>query len=181
MTDPAHKLTRRISKGKAKWRDQFPHQLFERLMAEPMIGEAICVLGDTIMSELEDRPRELVALRVSAVRHNLYIWRGHCQIARHLGLTPSEIGRVAVGPTTFTGDDAAVLWTVEHVLANRNVGAATRQALGPARLLTVTTAARFYDLVASVMNDAEPERSATPIDGLQTPAQARGQGALAVA
>lgn len=181
MINPEQKLTLRITEGKAKWGDQFPRRLFEHLMAEPMIGEAICVLGDTVMSQLEDRPRELVALRVSAVRHNLYIWRGHCQIARHLGLTPSEIGRIASGPTAFAGEDAAVLWTAEHVLTNRRVDGAARRALGAERLLTVTTAARFYDLVASVMYDAEPEASATPIDGLQTPARARGRAALAAA
>lgn len=181
MTDPEQKLARRISKGKAKWGDQFPHRLFDRLTADPTIGEAICVLGDSVMSALADRPRELVALRVSAMRQNLYIWRGHCQIACHLGLTPSEISRVAVGSTMFTGEDAAVLWTVEHVLANRGVDATTQQALGVARLLAVTTAARFYDLVASVMRDAEPEQSATAIDGLHTPAQARGHAPLGVA
>ena len=174
MTDETHKLARRIAHGKQKWGDQFPFRLFERLQLQPEIGEAICVLGDAVMRELDDRPRELVALRVSDARTNLYIWRGHCQIALHLGLTLSDVARVTAGPRAFAGDDAAVMWTVDHVLANRPVDGATKQALGDQRLLTVTTAARFYDLVASVMRDAEPEAAAKPIEGFETPAQARG-------
>ena len=174
MTDYTHKLARRIAHGKQMWGDQFPFRLFERLMLQPAIGEAICVLGDAVISELDDRARELVALRVSDTRTNLYIWRGHCQIALRLGLTLTDVARVTAGPTALAGDDAAVMWTVDHVLANRPIDAATTQALGHRRLLTVTTAARFYDLVASVMRDAEPEAAATPIEGFATPAQARG-------
>ena len=182
MTDSTHKLARRIAQGKQKWGDQFPFRLFERLLLQPEVGEAICVLGDAVTSELDDRARELVALRVSDTRSNLYIWRGHCQIALHLGLMLNDVARVTAGPTAFTGDDAAVMWTVDHVLANRPVDAATKQALGAERVLTVMAAARFYDLVASVMRDVEPEAAATPIEGFATPAQARGAHAtLAIA
>jgi alkylhydroperoxidase family enzyme len=173
MIDPKQKLEARISQVNQHWKDQRPYELFKRLMVQPVIGEAICALGDTIIDELTDRRRELVALRASALRENAYMWRGHCQIARHVGLTLAEIVRVAVGPTVFEGDDAAVLWTVDHVLTNRPIDPATQRMLGEGGMLSVRIAAKFYDMVASVMYDAEPEPGATPIAGLETAAHAR--------
>jgi hypothetical protein len=173
MIDPKQKLEARISQVNQHWKDQRPYELFKRLMVQPVIGEAICALGDTIIDELTDRRRELVALRASALRENAYMWRGHCQIARHVGLTLAEIVRVAVGPTVFEGDDAAVLWTVDQVLTNRPIDPATQRMLGEGGMLSVRIAAKFYDMVASVMYDAEPEPGATPIAGLETAAHAR--------
>ena len=57
-----------------------------------------------------------------------------------------EIACVAVGPTVFEGDDAAVLWAVDHVLTNRRIDPATQRMLGE-----------------GVMHDAEP--GAMPIAG----------------
>ena len=61
MTDPKQKLEARIAQVNQHWKDQRPYELFKRLMAQPVIGEAICALGDTIIDELTDRRRELVA------------------------------------------------------------------------------------------------------------------------
>jgi hypothetical protein len=173
MTDPEQKLEARISQVNQHWKDQRPYELFKRLMVQPVIGEAICALGDTIIAELTDRRRELVALRASALRENAYMWRGHCQIAQHIGLTVVEIARVAVGPTVFEGDDAAVLWAVDHVLTNRRIDPATQRILGEGGMLSVRIAAKFYDMVASVMHDAKPELGSTLITGLETAARAR--------
>ena len=173
MTDPQQKLEARITQVNQHWKDQRPHELFRRIMVQPLIGEAMCALGDTIVDELTGRRRELIALRASALRENAYMWRGHCQIARHIGLTVAEIARVAVGPTVFEGDDAAVLRAVDHVLTNRRIDPATRRMLGEGGMLSVRIAAKFYDMVASVMHDAEPEPGATPIAGLETAARVR--------
>ena len=173
MTDPKQKLEARIAQVHRHWKDQHPYELFKRLMVQPVVGEAICALGDTIVDELPDRRRELVALRASALRENAYMWRGHCQIAQDIGLTVAEIARVAVGPAVFGGDDAAVLWAVDHVLTNRRIDPATERMLGEGGMLSVRIAAKFYDLVASVMHDAEPEPRAKPIAGLETVARAR--------
>jgi hypothetical protein len=173
MTDPKQKLEARIAQVDQHWKEQRPSELFNRLMVQPVIGEAICALGDTIIDELTDRRRELVALRASALRENAYMWRGHCQIAQQIGLTVAEIARVAVGPTVFDGDDAAVLWAVDQVLTNRRIDPATQCVLGEGGTLSVRIAAKFYDMVASVMHDAEPEPDATPIAGLETAACAR--------
>jgi alkylhydroperoxidase family enzyme len=173
MTDPKQKLEARISQVNQHWKDQRPYELFKRLMVQPVIGEAVCALGDTIIDELTDRRRELVALRASALLENSYMWRGHCQIAQHIGLTVAEIARVAVGPAVFEGDDAAILWAVDHVLTDRRIDSAAQRMLGEGGMLSVRIAAKFYDMVASVMHDAEPEPGAMPIAGLETAACAR--------
>jgi alkylhydroperoxidase family enzyme len=173
MIDPKQKLEARISQVYQHWKDQRPYELFKRLMVQPVIGEAICALGDTIIDELTDRRRELVALRASALRENSYMWRGHCQIAQHIGLTVAEIARVAVGPAVCEGDDAAILWAVDHVLTDRRIDSVTQRMLGEGGMLSVRIAAKFYDMMASVMHDAEPEPGATPIAGLETAARAR--------
>jgi hypothetical protein len=173
MTDPKQKLEARIAQVNQYWQGQRPYELFKRLMVQPVIGEAICALGDTIIDELTDRRRELIALRAGVLRENAYIWRGHCQIALHIGFTVSEIARVTIGPTVFEGDDAAVLRAVDHVLTNRRIDAATERMLGEGGMLSVSIAAKFYDMVASIMHDAEPEPGATPIAGLETAIRAR--------
>jgi hypothetical protein len=173
MPDPKQKLDARITQVNQYWQDQRPYELFKRLMVHPVIGEAICALGDAIIDELTDRRRELIALRTGALRKNAYIWRGHCQISQRIGLTVSEIAGIAIGPTVFEGDDAAVLRAVDHVLTNGRIDAATQRMLGDGDMLSVSIAAKFYDMVASVMHDAEPEPGATPIAGLETAARAR--------
>lgn len=150
MTDPMQKLEARIAQVSQPWKDQRPSELFKRLLVQPVIGEAICALGDTIINELTDDRRKLVALRASALRENAYMWRSHCQIAQHIGSTVAENARVAVGPTVFEVDDAAVLWAVDHVLTNRRIDPATQRMLGE-----------------GVMHEPEPEP--TPIARIWRP------------
>ena len=80
---------------------------------------------------------------------------------------------MTAGPTVFSGHDAAVLWAVDHVLANRPVDPATQRELGAAGVLSVRITTKFYDTVANIMHDAEPEPGVAPA-GLETPARARG-------
>src|SRR5919107_4438267 len=72
MTDPQQKLEARITQVNQHWKDQRPHELFRRIMVQPLIGEAMCALGDTIIDALTHRRYELVALRVGALRENAY-------------------------------------------------------------------------------------------------------------
>jgi alkylhydroperoxidase family enzyme len=157
---------------KPEWGDEIPEQLLARLAAEPTIGAALRALGDALMAGLDGRTLELVALRVSAVRDNRYVWAGHCAIALtrpHGRLTVEEIARVAAGPQTLSGADAVTVQAVDDLLTLRRLGGATRQALGE-RALAVTIATSFYDMVVTVMRDAAPD--ASPIAGLETPALA---------
>lgn len=171
----------RKARERPEWGDRRPYKLLERLRAQPAVGDAIVGLGAVLMDEVDHRTRELVALRVSAVRNSIYVWSAHSVLAHELALTCDEIARVAVGPTVFGGHDAAVLWAVDHVLANRPVDSATRRELGEAVVLSVTAATKLYELVGSIMQGAEPEACVVPIPGIATPAEARGSYAVLTA
>jgi len=164
----------RKSRERDEWDGRRPRRLFAALEAQPAIGDALCAHGAVLMDEVDHRTRELVALRVSAVRECEYVWAGHVQIAQKFALTPGEIARVAGGPTAFSGRDAAVLWATDHVLARRRIDPVTQRMLGEDGVLSVRISAMFYDTVASIMQDADPEPGAEPVEGLATPAEARG-------
>lgn len=168
ITDEYQTATRRTAE-RPQWRGQVPLQLLARLEAEPVIGDGLCGLGDALLAGLDGRLLELVALRVSAVRDCLYVWRGHCAIAigRPVGaLAADEIARLAAGPAALIGEDAAVVQAVDELLARSELAAATRRRIG-ARALGIVVATRFYDTVATIMRDAESD--AAPLDGLETP------------
>jgi alkylhydroperoxidase family enzyme len=171
-------MTNSVMDRKARERpergDRRPYKLFEKLRPQPAIGDALVALGAVLIDELDHRTRELVALRVSAVRNSVYVWSAHWVLAHELALTCDEIARVTVGPTVFGGHDAAVLWAVDHVLANRPIDSAAQCELGEAVVRGVTAATKFYETVASIMQGAEPEDCVVPIAGIATPAEARG-------
>jgi alkylhydroperoxidase family enzyme len=165
-------IARRRARHRPQWNGLVPEALFRRLSAEPVVGDSLCALGDALLSTADGRMLEFVALRSSAVRDCLYMWRGHCQIAlRRLDepITAEEIARIAAGPAAFTGADAAVVQAIDELLDDGCLSAPTRSALGD-RALILTIATLFYETIAIVMHDAEPE--AEPLDGLETPAAA---------
>lgn len=172
MSDAASRLSERKAQTRPDWHEQSPDGFFAALESQPIVGDALCALGDGIRTAIDVRTRELVALRVGAVRGCHYVWRGHCHIALHLGLTRHDIARVAVGPQALDGRDRAVLRAVDDALADQRVDAQTRGLLGDDALaVTITTG--FYDIVTRIMGDAEPEPDAMPIAGLETPDRAR--------
>lgn len=177
MTDPGDRKARQ----REEWDGRTPQRLFDALKAQPVIGDALCAHGAVLMDEVDHRTRELVALRVSAVRECAYVWSGHVLIAQKLALTPREIQRVAIGPMAYTGRDAAVLWAADHVLARRPIDPVTERVLGKADVLSICVSTMFYDTVASIMRDADPEPGPGPVEGLATPAEARGAYAAMLA
>jgi AhpD family alkylhydroperoxidase len=181
MSNRGSQVVDRKAREREEWNGCRPYKLFQALRAQPAIGDALCAQGAVLMDEVDHRTRELVALRVSAVRNCDYVWAGHARFAKELALTCDEIARVAVGPTVFSGRDSAVLWAVDHVLANRRIDAETQRLLGEDVVLSIRIAAKFYETVASIMYDAEPEPDVEPISGLETPAQARGAYAALLA
>src|SRR3954468_17314061 len=92
-----------------EWNGLLPRTLFARLERRPVIGAGVRALGDGLRASMDHRTLELIALRVSARRDCLYVWRGHCRIAHlHIDetLTLTDIARVAAGPHALTGRDA---------------------------------------------------------------------------
>ncbi|MBJ7330454.1 MAG: carboxymuconolactone decarboxylase family protein [Solirubrobacteraceae bacterium] len=156
--------------SRPEWNGLVPRQLYDRLNAEPVVGRPIDHLGKVLLDAVDGRTSELVALRVAALRGCLYVWAGHCQIAlrRPDGrLTKDEIARVAAGPAMFDGADAAVVAAADAILAHASTRIAEPAAMSP---VTMATLVLFYDLICTIMADAEPD--AAPVRGLETPARA---------
>lgn len=169
MSQPRTSTAREVPEH---WGAERPTSLFERLDHVPsLLADAFLGLGQALNSELDGRVLELVALRVSAARDCLYVWRGHCRIAMHRAsdsLTFDEVARVAAGPHTLNGDDAIVVQAVDEFLARGHMSPATGARLrGRGLDLEVPLAAGFYASVSSLMHDALPEAAA--IAGLETP------------
>ena len=165
----------RTGRARREWNGRRPEHLFAALSARHVIGDPLLALGAALMDAIDHRTRELIALRVSAVRNNQYVWSGHVMLGVSLGaLDREEVARVAAGPTVFSGRDAAVLWAVDHVLANRPIDDGTRSALGDSDLLDIKVATGYYATVAGVMQGAEPEPNVPRLGGIESPVAARG-------
>jgi alkylhydroperoxidase family enzyme len=167
--DDTQFLPRRRATQRPQWSGLVPAALFARLEAEPVVGDALCGLGDSLLENANGRMLEFVALRTSVVRDCLYMWRGHCRIALRRPdepLSAEEIARIAVGPAAFAGSDAATLAAIDELLANGRFSARTRSAVGE-RELILTIASLFYDTIAIIMRDAVPDED--PVAGLETP------------
>jgi hypothetical protein len=173
MTDSRQSLAERRALDRPQWRGIVPRSLFERLEAEPVVGAALCGLGDALLDTADGRMLEFVALRSAAARDCMYMWRGHCRIALRRApgaLTKTDIAGVATGPKALAGFDAALLTAIDELLADRRLSSASRRALGD-RELILTIATLFYETVATIMQDAEPDEQ--PLEGLETPSIAR--------
>ena len=153
------------------WKGRLPHKLFERLKAEHVIAAGIRTLGDALRAAMPDRTLELVALRVSALLVNAYIWNGHTYIALDCLLTFDEIAGIAAGEAAFTGRDATILRAVEELVRSARLSDETRLALG-SKVLSVIVAAGFYRFMATIMQDVPPEPGVPVIPGLEDPRQA---------
>ncbi|MBX6388064.1 MAG: carboxymuconolactone decarboxylase family protein [Frankia sp.] len=105
-------------------------------------------------STLTDRQRELLVLRVAAVRRCGYEWLQHVHLARDAGLTDEEISRIALGPDAPLWDpvDAALLRAVDELIADGRIGdetwATLRDKLDVRQLLDVIFTIGAYETVA---------------------------------
>jgi alkylhydroperoxidase family enzyme len=74
-------------------------------------------------STLSPRQREILVLRVAAVRHSEYEWRQHAVLAADAGLTPDEVARIEQGPGAagWSPLDGAMVSAVDELLDNAMV------------------------------------------------------------
>src|SRR5690242_4961725 len=102
-----------------EWGRLVPVQLLALVGECPECLPGFRGLGDGLRRSMDSRTLEQIALRVSAQRDCLYIWRGHARIA-HLSLDPAwsreDIARVATGAAALAGRDAQVVAAVDEVL-----------------------------------------------------------------
>jgi alkylhydroperoxidase family enzyme len=70
---------------------------------KPFVDWGLSLLFQT---ELDARLREIAILRIGHVTRSRYEWTQHVTIARRVGVTEDEIGKIAVdGPVTTLGED----------------------------------------------------------------------------
>ena len=78
----------------------------------PDLAQAYFTFNGHILTgtTLTERHREILIMRVAAVRRCGYEWAQHLFIARDAGLTDEEIGRIAYGAQSpFWNDEEAAL------------------------------------------------------------------------
>lgn len=80
---------------------------------------------------LSPRQRELLVLRVAAVRHSAYEWRQHALLAADAGISADEVARVAEGPAAagWSEGDRALLSAVDELLGDAMMASGTWEAL----------------------------------------------------
>jgi alkylhydroperoxidase family enzyme len=90
------------------------------LAHHPELTTAYCVLNGHLLmnTTLSERHREIVILRVGALRESAYEWAQHISLADDAGLTAIEIGCVSFGPNApvWHEQDKAELQAVDDLL-----------------------------------------------------------------
>jgi 4-carboxymuconolactone decarboxylase len=116
------------------------------------------LLGATTLSE---RQRELLIMRVAAVRQCGYEWMQHLFMARDAGLTDEEIGRIAYGPDAplWSPLEAAMLRSVDELIVDGAISASTWEALAAElddqQILDLIFTVGGYDLLARLFSSLE--------------------------
>lgn len=106
---------------------------------------------------LSVRQRELLVLRVAAVRGAEYEWRQHVVLARDAGLDDDEIARVAAGPGAagWSPLEGAMVAAVDELVADARIADATWAALAAEldeqQLMDLVFTVGAYDLLAMAL------------------------------
>ncbi|MEV0709631.1 carboxymuconolactone decarboxylase family protein [Nocardia aurea] len=107
-----------------------------------------------LATTLTERHREMVVMRVAAIRKSSYEWYQHLFVARDAGLSDEEIGRIAYGPDSplWNTLEAAILRAVEEMIIDGGIGDATWQILATEldtrQILDLIFTAGGYDILA---------------------------------
>lgn len=120
---------------------------------------------------LSERQRELLVLRVAAVRGCEYEWAQHLVLAAAAGITEAEIAAVRAG-RGLDGTEQALLAAVDELLRDAMVSDATWSALaadlGAQQLMDVVFTVGTYDTLAMAMRsfgvelDADLRKPSSP-------------------
>lgn len=108
------------------------------------------LLGTTLTA----RQREMVVMRVAALRKSGYEWYQHLFISRDVGLTDEEIGRIAYGPDAplWSALEANILRAVDEIILDGGIRETTVTALkaefDTRQLLDLVFTAGGYDILA---------------------------------
>src|SRR6478735_3719542 len=119
------------------------------LAHHPDLIKAYCAFNGHLLmnTTLTERHREIVILRVGAVRESTYEWAQHLSLAQDAGLSEMEIGCVCFGPKAPIWDeaDAIVLQTVDELLVDGEISATSWK-----RLAAQFNTQQILDLIFTV-------------------------------
>jgi alkylhydroperoxidase family enzyme len=105
-------------------------------------------------TSLSTRQREVLVLRVAAVRDSEYEWEQHAVLAGDNGIDEDEVARIAEGPSApgWSALDAAMLRAVDDLLADARIGdeswAVLAAELDTHQLMDLVFTVGAYDLMA---------------------------------
>lgn len=114
-------------------------------------------------STLTPRQRELLVLRVAAVRAATYEWTQHVVLAGDAGIDADEIERIRQGPASEGWSDLerGLLAAADELVADARIGDATwatlAAQLGEQQLLDVVFTVGAYDALAMVLRSFDVE------------------------
>jgi alkylhydroperoxidase family enzyme len=106
---------------------------------------------------LSERQRELLVLRVAAVRGSEYEWLQHVVLGRDVGLDGDDIARIAAGPGVdgWAPLDAALVRAVDELLADALIAddtwAALAAELDERQLMDLVFTVGAYDALAMAL------------------------------
>jgi len=132
------------------------HNVLGTLARHPQLMHAFLTFNGHILfnSTLSPRHRELLILRVAALRQAEYEWEQHVVLAAEAGLDEEEIARIADGPEAagWSVTEAAMLWAVDELVSEAMICTATWQKLAGAldehQLMDLVFTVGAYDLLA---------------------------------
>ena len=125
----------------------------------PRLAKAFFTLNAHLLltTSLTERQRELVIMRVAALRRSEYEWAQHVFMARDAGLSDIEISWIAWGPDapTWSRKDSSVLRAVDELVLDGVIGETTWTALSEhldgQQILDVIFTAGSYAMLASMV------------------------------
>jgi 4-carboxymuconolactone decarboxylase len=134
--------------------------IYRTLAAHPKLLKRWGVFGTHVLykSTLPARERELLILRTGWLCRSEYEWGQHVIIAKGVGVTDDEIGRVMVGPDAdgWTPFDAALLRAADELHSDSFVSDATWAALSERfdtqQMIDVIFAVGQYHVVSMALN-----------------------------
>jgi len=123
-------------------------------------------------SSLDLRRKELLILRVAALRGSTYAWRQHVRIARRAGLTDQETRAIRDDPTSshWNATDAALLMAAEDLVRDARISEAAWSCLSAnlsqEQLIDIVLTVGQYNLVAMLLKTCDvqldPDLAADP-------------------
>jgi len=126
------------------------------LARHPALARAYHTFNGHVLfaSTLSIRQRELLVLRVAAVRQAEYEWRQHVVLARDAGIDDDQIARVVAGPDApgWSAADAALVRAVDELVGDATITDETwgdlARDLDEQQLMDLVFTVGAYDLLA---------------------------------